>query len=74
MSELWAAMYTQEKAEINGRTITHYMVTNHLGNCFIITAGSGEDEQPQVTIWNDYARAQKAFRKMCNAILSEKGV
>lgn len=71
-NELWANLYLQEHAIINGRNVWHYLVDSSIGQINIIQA-EGKDLMIHETItYNNYDKAEKLFKKRCQEMLNGK--
>lgn len=70
-NELWANLYLQEHAIINGRNVWHYLVDTSIGQISIVQV-EGRDEIHETVIRHYYDKAEKVFKKKCQDLLNGK--
>lgn len=67
--ELWANLYCQKQAEINGRHVWLYLVASSVGNIALL---QHEDRELMIytkLYFDDYDKAERDFVKACKLIL-----
>lgn len=69
-NELWANLYEQKKADINGFSVWLYMISCSIGNLFIVEwEGRGKDIHDKI-FREDIAGAEKLFKKKCTNLIN----
>ena len=73
-NELWANMYQQEHANINGRGVWHYLIDTQIGQIHVVEYEGRGMEIKTHLILNDNDKAEKLFKKCCKDLLDGKNL
>lgn len=68
-SELWANLYEQKKATIDGRNIWMYLIATAIGNLFVVEFELYSKELVRKIFDGDLADAERYFNYTCKKIL-----
>ena len=69
---LWANMYEQKKATIDGRNIWMYLISTAIGNLFVVEFETQGKELVRKIFDDDLADAERYFNYTCKKILDGK--
>ena len=67
--ELWAKMYEQKHAVINGRNVWHYLISTAIGNIHVVEFELEGKEIIRKLFDEDNEKAQKYFDYTCKKII-----
>lgn len=71
-AELWAKMYEQKHAEINGRNVWHYLISTAIGNIHVVEFELESKELIRTLFDEDNDKAEKYFNYTCKKIIDGK--
>ena len=71
-TELWANMYEQKKATINGRNLWMYMIATAIGNLFVVEFEMQSKEIVRKIFDEDLEKADKYFKAACKMMIDGK--
>ena len=69
---LWANMYEQKKATINGRNIWMYLISTAIGNLFVVEFEMECKELVRKIFDEDLEKADKYFKTACKMMIDGK--
>jgi len=72
MNELWANLYLQNHAEINGRKVFHYLIQTAIGNISIVEYEEPSKQLKRFMYGEDYEAAERKFKACCKWVMMGK--